>query len=95
MNPEIPLKSSDPDTQIQPTCTDSADAETKEIVTSDIVPSSYKGEVKPIVVNIRRGLPKATGVYVKGDVHGTDVIFTIDTGASVSLLSKKIYDAVR
>ena len=73
------------------------DAETKQTI-QDTVPlpvlSSDESERVPIVLNIRRGLPKATGVYVKGEVHGIDVIFTIDTGASVSLLSKNIYDAM-
>ena len=44
--------------------------------------------------DIRREIPKVSGVYVKGSVCGVDVIFTIDTGASSSLISQRIYKEI-
>ena len=43
---------------------------------------------------VRRGMPKVTGVYVKGSVCGVDVIFTIDTGASTSMISQRVYKEI-
>lgn len=43
---------------------------------------------------VRRQIPAIDGVYVKGSVESVDVIFTVDTGASISLLSKKIFDEI-
>ena len=37
------------------------------------------------------GLPSFTGVYVDGLVQGVQVTFTIDTGATTTILSNKIY----
>ena len=44
--------------------------------------------------DVRREIPKVSGVYVKGSVCGVDVVFTIDTGASLSLISKRIYKEI-
>ena len=41
---------------------------------------------------IRRGVPVVNGVYVKGTVNKLDVIYTIDTGASCSIISSQFYD---
>ena len=40
----------------------------------------------------RRSLPKYKGVYVEGQVLDLDVLMTVDTGASSTILSKRIYD---
>jgi len=38
------------------------------------------------------GVPEMTGLYIKGCVNSEEVVFTVDTGVSVSLLAKYIYD---
>lgn len=43
---------------------------------------------------IRREIPNYDGVYVKGFIESVDVVFTVDTGASISILSKQIYDEI-
>ena len=35
-----------------------------------------------------------TGLYIKGCVNSEEVVFTVDTGVSVSLLAKHIYDCL-
>ena len=41
---------------------------------------------------LRQAEPKFKGVYVNGSVEGTEVLFTIYTGASVSVLSERIWN---
>ncbi len=36
--------------------------------------------------------PDSTGIFVQGLVHGIDIWLTVDTGASRTIVSKKIYD---
>ena len=43
---------------------------------------------------VRRGIPQASGVYVKGSVEGVDTVFTIDTGASATILSRKVFSKI-
>jgi hypothetical protein len=41
-----------------------------------------------------RQLPKYLGLYVEGQVQDTDVIITVDTGASTSIVSTKLYKQI-
>ena len=41
---------------------------------------------------IRRAVPRCPGIDVKGNVCGVDVWFTIDTGASLTIVSKCVFD---
>ena len=43
---------------------------------------------------IRRGLPQTAGVYVKGEILGVNVWFTVDTGASRTVLSKRVFNKI-
>jgi predicted aspartyl protease len=43
---------------------------------------------------VRRGVPKSAGVYIKGTVNNVNVWFTMDTGASRTLVSKKIFEQI-
>lgn len=43
---------------------------------------------------IRRRKPFSDGVYVKGTVEGTRMIFTTDTGATKTILSEKTYRTI-
>ena len=51
-------------------------------------------EVKGKTGKTSRGLPSFTGVYVDGLVQGVQVTFTIDTGATTTILSSKIYKKI-
>ena len=51
-------------------------------------------EVKGETGKASRGLPSFTGVYVDGLVQGVQVTFTIDTGATTTILSSKIYKKI-
>ena len=39
---------------------------------------------------VRRGVPRVSGIYVKGQVEGVDLVYTVDTGASATLISTRI-----
>ena len=43
---------------------------------------------------IRKEVPHVHGLYIHGAVNTLDVVFTIDTGASISILSKDMYDDI-
>ena len=43
-------------------------------------------------IEIKRGIPIVNGIYVKGSVNTVKVLYTLDTGASCSLLSTKVYE---
>ena len=45
--------------------------------------------------DLRRGMPTCEGVYVQGEVNNAEVVFIIDTGASVSMLSREIFDRIK
>ena len=42
----------------------------------------------------RRSLPNSVGAYIDATVSGVPLYFTADTGASQTILSKKIYDKI-
>jgi hypothetical protein len=39
-------------------------------------------------------MPKIEGLYVQGYVAGQDVVLTVDTGATFTLISKEVYDDI-
>ena len=39
---------------------------------------------------VRRGIPRVSGIYVKGHIEGVDLTYTVDTGASATILSTAI-----
>ena len=43
---------------------------------------------------VRREIPKYDGVYLEGKINNFDVVFTIDTGASSTVISKTVYDKI-
>jgi transposase InsO family protein len=47
-----------------------------------------------VYAEIRREIPKVDGVYVKGDIQDVDVVYTIDTGASISLISSRVFNEI-
>ena len=51
-------------------------------------------EVESDIEMARRGMPKMNGLYVRGTVNNVETVFTIDTGASLTLMGKHIYDEI-
>ena len=47
------------------------------------------------VVGIRRKVPKGSGVYVKGSIQGVPIWGTVDTGASRSVVSSRIFNKMK
>lgn len=43
---------------------------------------------------IRRKIPKCSGIYIKGSVHGVPVYYTVDTGASRTIVSWRIFNQI-
>lgn len=43
---------------------------------------------------MKQRVPKSDGVYVEGCVENVKLLFTADTGASKTLLSKRVYDKI-
>ena len=43
---------------------------------------------------VRRGVPRVSGIYVKGSVESVDIVYTVDTGASATLLSSRIFHEI-
>ena len=43
---------------------------------------------------IRRALPYFDGIYVQGRLQGEDVLMTVDTGASITLVSSSVYQGL-
>lgn len=43
---------------------------------------------------LRREVLKCSGVYVHGHLHGSDVVYTVDTGAATTVVSRKVYDNI-
>ena len=43
---------------------------------------------------VRRGVPRVSGIYVKGHVETVDIVYTVDTGASATLVSSRVFDEI-
>jgi hypothetical protein len=52
--------------------------------------NSIKGELD--WQKVRREKPKCSGVYIEGSVQGKEVLITIDTGATRTFMSKRVYE---
>ncbi len=44
---------------------------------------------------IRRQLPNISGVYVDGQVNGVEVVFTINSSASETMISQKVFEQIQ
>ena len=42
----------------------------------------------------RRELPKYRGIYVEGSLQGVDVVYTVDTGASCTIVSRNVFEQI-
>ena len=63
-------------------CTEFVSAE------SDLELSDIEAEI------VRRDVPKYDGVYIFGSLCNTEVTFTVDTGASSSVVSRRAYEQI-
>ena len=43
---------------------------------------------------VQTDIPGCSGVYIRGSVQGVPVTFTVDSGASRTVLSTRIYDLI-
>jgi hypothetical protein len=43
---------------------------------------------------VRREKPKCNGIYIEGSVQGVGVFFTVDTGATRTFMSKRVYERI-
>ena len=59
--------------------------------TDDEKPDDFENKEEEFHV-ISKRLPEADGVYIEGSVNGLDVHVTMDTGASSTILSYKVYE---
>ena len=64
-------------------------------------PNSSDGREGPVEVlqgdksTVRRGLQKCSGVYIKGSVNNIPVWMTVDTGASKTIVSTRVFGKIR
>ena len=65
---------------------------------SEIAPNRVDGETSPqtqgLAQPIRRKTPRNCGIYVKGSIYDVPVWYTIDTGASRTVVSSRIYNTI-
>ncbi len=83
---------SDNSSSVENVCDEIENPENSE--NSEISSNIESSESELIDVYIRREIPTYDGVYVKGFIENVDVVFTVDTGASISILSKRIFDEI-
>jgi len=57
------------------------------VVEEQVIPSGNEEQ-------IRRKTPRSPGVYVEGSIHGVNVWFTVDTGASRTILSERVFKKI-
>ena len=43
---------------------------------------------------VRRGTPKYDGIYIEGMLQGVEVNLTVDTGATLTIVSSKVYEGI-
>ena len=44
---------------------------------------------------IRKAVPKSAGIYIEGKANGKHLWFTVDTGATQTILSKRIFEQIQ
>ena len=81
---------SDNSSSVENVCDEIENPENSE--NSEISSNIESSESELIDVYIRREIPTYDGVYVNGFIENVDVVFTVDTGASFSFLSNRIFD---
>ena len=67
------------------------DLEIYERVLHEYFPVDPVSEGEPVV---RRGVPYISGVYIEGMVQGIEANFTVDTGATITMMSRDVYERI-
>ena len=44
---------------------------------------------------VRREIPRYAGIYINGQIQGVDVTFTVDTGATTTILASRVYQKIQ
>ena len=44
--------------------------------------------------SVKRGEPKSDGLYIKGTLNGVDALYCVDTGASSTIVSTRVYEEI-
>ena len=58
-------------------------------------PNDVTGSGEPQAACVNRKLPKCCGVYGEGSIHGIPVWYTVDTGTSHTILSKRVFTKIQ
>ena len=56
------------------------------------LPKEQPEQTSKVSTRGKKGLSE--GIYLKGTVNGEDVVFTADTGASMTIISKRVYNKI-
>ena len=75
--------------------TNGNDERTDDIDNEDTRPNDIAGSREPQAAYVNRKLPKCCGVYVEGSIYGIPVWYTVDTGASHTILSKRVFSKIQ
>ena len=67
------------------------DVEIYEWVLHEYFPVDPVSEGEPVA---RRGVPYISGVYIEGMVHRIEANFTVDTGATITMMSRDVYERI-
>ena len=67
------------------------DVEIYERVLHEYFPVDPVSEGEPVA---RRGVPYISGVYIEGMVQGIEANFTVDTGATITMMSRDVYERI-
>ena len=71
------------------------DERTDDTANENTRPNDITGSGEPQAACVNRKLPKCCGVYVEGSIHGIPVWYTVDTGASRTILSKRVFAKIQ
>ena len=67
------------------------DIKTYERVLHEYLPVNPVSEEEPVA---RRVVPDICGVYLEGMVQGIEANFTVDTGATITMMSRDVYERI-
>ena len=59
------------------------------------ISKNCRPEITEVKSEVKRSHTKTAGIYIEGKVQDVNVVFTVDTGASRTILSEKIYDKIK
>ncbi len=66
----------------------------EEVGQSVMNEGSKSAQVCEDAATLRQGMPQYDGVYVHGRAHGVSVVFTVDTGATTTIVASRVYEKI-